>query len=149
MDLTAVIDGSGAHWVRYVLTWRLSNPLDSLFCGEALSPALTLGKPEIFNRDQGVQFTALCFTSVLEQAEIQIRMDGRGRALDNIFIERFCGCPLGALKYEDLYRYLYDTVPALRPGLTRYFQLYNAERPHQSLGNQTPAVIDSRGIRSF
>jgi len=141
MYLTAVID----WFSRYVLTWRLSNTLDSLFCVEALSQALTLGKPEIFNSDQGVQFTALCFTSVLEQAEIQISMDGRGRALDNIFIERFWR----SLKYEDIYLYLYDTVPALLQGLTRYFQLYNYERPHQSLGNQTPAVIYSRSIRSF
>jgi putative transposase len=145
MYLTAVID----WFSRYVLTWRLSNTLDSLFCVEALSQALTLGKPEIFNSDQGVQFTALSFTSVLELADIQISMDGRGRALDNIFIERFCGCPLGALKYEDIYLNRYETVPLLVQGLTRYFDLYNYQRPHQSLGNQTPALVYSRGIQSF
>ncbi len=141
MYLTAVID----WFSRYVLTWRLSNTLDSLFCVEALSQALTLGKPEIFNSDQGVQFTALAFTALLQQADIQISMDGRGRALDNIFIERFWR----SLKYEDIYLNRYETVPLLVLGLTRYFQLYNYQRPHQSLGNQTPAVVYSRGIQSF
>ena len=139
MYLVAVID----WFSRYVLSWRLSNTLDSLFCLETLSQALTQGKPEIFNSDQGVQFTALSFTSVLEQAGIQISMDGRGRALDNIFIERFWR----SLKYEDIYLYGYDTVPTLQQGLTRYFQLYNHERPHQSLDYQTPAVVYSRGFR--
>lgn len=92
-----------------------------------------------------MQFTALGFTSVLEQAEIQISMDGRGRALDNVFIERFWR----SLKYEDIYLYRYDTAPELQQGLTRYFQLYNYERPHQSLGDQTPALLYSTGIRSF
>ena len=141
MYLTAVID----WFSRYVLTWRLSNTLDALFCVEALSQALTLGKPEIFNSDQGVQFTALSFTSVLQQADIQISMDGRGRALDNIFIERFWR----SLKYEDIYLNCYETVPLLVHGLTRYFDLYNYQRPHQSLGNQTPALVYSRGIQSF
>jgi putative transposase len=141
MYLTAVID----WFSRYVLTWRLSNTLDSLFCVEALSQALTLGKPEIFNSDQGVQFTALSFTSLLQQADIQISMDGRGRALDNIFIERFWR----SLKYEDIYLNRYETVPLLVLGLTRYFDLYNYERPHQSLGYQTPALVYSRGIQSF
>jgi putative transposase len=141
MYLTAVID----WFSRYVLTWRLSNTLDSLFCVEALSQALTLGKPEIFNSDQGVQFTALSFTSLLQQADIQISMDGRGRALDNIFIERFWR----SLKYEDIYLNCYETVPLLVHGLTRYFDLYNYQRPHQSLGYQTPALVYSRGIQSF
>ena len=141
MYLTAVID----WFSRYVLTWRLSNTLDSLFCVEALSQALTLGKPEIFNSDQGVQFNAVYFTSVLPQADIQISMDGRGRALDNIFIERFWR----SLKYEDIYLNCYETVPLLVHGLTRYFDLYNYQRPHQSLGNQTPALVYSRGIQSF
>jgi putative transposase len=141
MYLTAVID----WFSRYVLTWRLSNTLDSLFCVEALSQALTLGKPEIFNSDQGVQFTALSFTSLLQQADIQISMDGRGRALDNIFIERFWR----SLKYEDIYLNCYDSVPLLVLGLTRYFDLYNYQRPHQSLGYQTPALVYSRGIQSF
>jgi len=138
MYLTAVID----WFSRYVLAWQLSNTLDSLFCVEALTTALGLGKPEIFNSDQGVQFTSLDFTSVLQRAEVQISMDGRGRALDNIFIERFWR----SLKYEDIYLYGYDTVPALWQGLTRYIDFYNFERPHQSLANQTPAHVYSNGL---
>ena len=138
MYLVAVID----WFSRYVLSWRLSNTLDSLFCVETLAQALTVSEPEIFNSDQGVQFTALSFTALLEQAGIQISMDGRGRALDNSFIERFWR----SLKYEDIYLYDYETVLALQQGLTRYFQLYNYERPHQSLDYQTPALVYSRGI---
>jgi len=133
MYLVAIID----WFSRYVLTWQLSNTLDSCFCVDALSQALTLGKPEIFNTDQGIQFTSLAFTSRLEQATIQISMDGRGRALDNIFIERLWR----SVKYEDIYLYRYETVPALAQGLTRYFHLYNDERPHQSLDYQTPAAV--------
>lgn len=141
MYLVAVID----WFSRYVLSWRLSNTLDSLFCLDALSQALLRGKPEIFNSDQGAQFTALAFTSRLEQADIQISMDGRGRALDNIFIERFWR----SAKYEDIYLHDYETVPALQQGLVRYFQLYNYERPHQSLDDLTPSVVYTRGTRSF
>ena len=141
MYLTAIID----WYSRYVLTWRLSNTLDSLFCVEALTAALGLGKPEIFNSDQGAQFTSLDFTSVLQRAEVQISMDGRGRTLDNIFIERFWR----SLKYEEIYLYGYDSVPALRQGLTRYFDFYNFERPHQSLGYQTPALVYSNRLAAF
>ena len=133
MYLTAVID----WYSRYVLAWRLSNTLDSLFCVEALQEALLFGRPEIFNTDQGVQFTSEAFTSILTAAEIQISMDGRGQALDNIFVERLWR----TVKYEDIYIKWYDTVPALDRGLDKYFGFYNNERPHQSLDNCTPATL--------
>jgi putative transposase len=131
--LVAVMD----WYSRYVLSWRLSNTLDNRFCIEAVEQALQGGRPLIFNSDQGVQFTALNFTSLLEKAEIQISMDGKGRAVDNIFIERLWR----TLKYEDIYLNDYATGPALFMGLTRYFSFYNRERPHQSLGYRTPAAI--------
>ena len=133
MYLVAVMD----WYNRYLLTWELSNTLDGYFCQVALHQALAQGKPDIFNTDQGVQFTATDFTNILHQAHIQISMDGRGRALDNIFIERFWR----SLKYEDIYLYDYPTVPELRAGLERYFTLYNFERPHQSLAYRTPAEV--------
>ena len=133
MYLVAVID----WYSRYVLAWRLSNTLESTFCVEALQQALVQGHPEVFNTDQGSQFTSLAFTAVLEAAGIQISMDGRGRALDNVFIERFWR----SVKYEDIYLHRYETVPALIRGLERYFPFYNHERPHQSLGYQTPAAV--------
>jgi len=133
MYLVAVID----WYSRYILAWELSNTLDGHFCRVALRHALTQGRPEIFNTDQGVQFTATDFTNILEQAHLQISMDGRGRALDNIFIERFWR----SLKYEDIYLCEYATVPALLAGLERYFTFYNLERPHQSLDYCTPAEV--------
>lgn len=133
MYLVAVID----WYSRYVLAWQLSNTLDSTFCVEVLLQALQSGKPDIFNTDQGVQFTASAFITVLEKAGIRISMDGKGRALDNIFIERLWR----SVKYENVYLKDYDTVPALFLGLDQYFTFYNQERPHQSLGYQTPAVI--------
>jgi len=133
MYLVAVID----WFSRFVLTWQLSNTLDGLFCQNALLSALAQGKPEIFNTDQGAQFTANEFTGTLADAQIQISMDGRGRALDNIFIERLWR----SVKYEDIYVKEYPTVPALELGLSDYFQLYNYERPHQSLNYRTPAMI--------
>lgn len=133
MYLVVIMD----WYSRYVLTWDISNTLDGLFCQLALQTALTLGKPEIFNSDQGVQFTALAFTSMLEDAGIRISMDGRGRAYDNIFVERLWR----SVKYEDIYLYRYATVPALSEGLERYFILYNQERPHQSLDDRTPAEV--------
>jgi len=135
MYLVAVID----WYSRYVLAWQLSNTLDSAFCVDTLQQALHSGRPDIFNTDQGAQFTAIAFTSVLEKAAIQISMDGKGRALDNIFIERLWR----SVKYEDVYLKRYDTVPALFTGLTHYFTFYNQERPHQSLAYQTPAVVYS------
>lgn len=133
MYLVAIID----WYSRYVLTWQLSNTLDSTFCVEALQQALQGARPTIFNTDQGAQFTALAFTTVLEQAAVQISMDGKGRALDNIFCERLWR----SVKYEDIYLKHYDTVPALVRGLDTYFTFYNQERPHQSLGYQTPAFV--------
>lgn len=133
MYLTAVID----WYSRYILAWELSNTLDGYFCRAALQQALTLGRPEIFNTDQGSQFTAQAFTSILTSADIRISMDGRGRAHDNIFIERFWR----SIKYEDIYLKNYSTVPALISGLEAYFAFYNQERPHQSLGYRKPAEV--------
>jgi len=133
MYLTAVLD----WYSRYVLAWQLSNSLDSYFCVQALRHALQQGTPEIFNSDQGAQFTAHAFTSVLEQADIRISMDGRGRVFDNIFIERLWR----SVKYEDLYLKAYETVAALQAGLAAYFTFYNYERPHQSLQYQVPAKV--------
>lgn len=133
MYLTAVID----WYSRYVLAWRLSNTLDSLFCVEALQDALAIATPEIFNTDQGVQFTSTAFTSILEAAQIRISMDGKGRALDNIFVERLWR----SVKHEDIYLKEYATVPALAHGMDKYFDFYNHERPHQSLDYRTPAAV--------
>lgn len=133
MYLVAVMD----WYSRYVLAWQLSNTLESAFCLDALHQALTQGRPEIFNTDQGAQFTATAFTQILEAAEIQISMDSKGRALDNIFNERLWR----TVKYEDVYLQNYETVPALFHGLEHYFTFYNHERPHQSLGYQTPALL--------
>jgi putative transposase len=133
MYLVAIMD----WYSRYVLTWLLSNTLDGLFCQEALQAALTLGKPDIFNSDQGAQFTAQAFTAILENAGVRISMDGRGRAYDNIFVERLWR----SVKYEDIYPNRYVTVPALVVGLERYFTLYNQERLHQSLDYRTPADV--------
>lgn len=133
MYLVAIID----WFSRYVLAWQLSNTLDSYFCIQALQQALKQGQPEIFNTDQGAQFTANAFTAILETAGIRISMDGRGRALDNIFVERLWR----TVKYEDIYLKDYATVPTLITGLTHYFDFYNHERPHQSLGYCTPAQL--------
>jgi putative transposase len=133
MYLVAVID----WFSRYVLSWELSNTLDGQFCVEALIGALGRGKPEIFNTDQGAQFTALGFVSVLESCAVQISMDGRGRALDNVFVERLWR----TVKYEDIYLNNYSNVLDLELGLENYFRFYNNERVHQGLGYQTPAEI--------
>jgi putative transposase len=133
MYLVAVID----WYSRYVLTWQLSNTLDGLFCLLALQQALAGGPPEIFNTDQGAQFTATAFTTTVEQAGVQLSMDGRGRALDNIFIERLWR----SLKYECIYLNEFASVAALEAGLERYFTFYNDERPHQSLAYATPAAV--------
>ncbi len=128
---------------RYVLAWQLSNTLDTFFCHEALTEALRHGKPEIFNTDQGVQFTARSFTSRLEAAGIAISMDGRGRAFDNIFIERLWQTVKYGrkLRFRDIYIKDYATVLDLDLGLLAYFPFYNNERPHQSLGYRTPAEV--------
>lgn len=133
MYLTAVID----WYSRYVLAWSLSNSLDGTFCLLVLEEALQKGKPDIFNTDQGSQFTAQAFTSRLLADNIRISMDGRGRAFDNIFIERLWR----TVKYEDIYLKNYECVPTLIVGLSHYFPFYNNERPHQSLGNHTPAEV--------
>lgn len=133
MYLVAVID----WFSRYVLAWELSNTLDGLFCRVALEQSLQQGTPEIFNTDQGSQFTALAFTGILESAGIRISMDGRGRALDNVFIERLWR----TVKYEDIYLKDYAAVPELESGLQAYFRFYNDERPHQGLDYRTPAEV--------
>ncbi len=122
---------------RYVLAWALSNSLEGSFCRTALQQALSSGTPTIFNTDQGSQFTAQPFTTLLEAAGVQISMDGRGRVFDNIFIERLWR----TVKYEHLYVYEHETVAAVRQGLDDYFHFYNMERPHQSLGYRTPAAV--------
>jgi putative transposase len=133
MYLAAVID----WFSRYVLAWRLSNTLDGSFCLEMLEEALRSGKPEVFNTDQGVQFTAEAFTGRLEGAGVAVSMDGRGRALDNVFVERLWR----SVKHEDIYIRGYDAVPELHRGLGRYFAFYNDERLHQSLGYRAPAAV--------
>jgi putative transposase len=120
---------------RKVLTWRLSNTLDVTFCAEALEEALRrFGSPEIFNTDQGSQFTSEAFTAILNAHDIRISMDGRGRWLDNVFIERLWR----SVKYEDVYLKAYDSIPAVRQGITTYFEFYNCRRRHQSLDRKTP-----------
>lgn len=133
MYLVAVMDWHS----RFVLSWQLSNTLETYFCLEALQMAFAFGQPEIFNSDQGSQFTAVAFTAPLLERDIRISMDGRGRALDNIFIERLWR----SVKYEDIYIKEYQSVATLRSGLTSYFHLYNYERPHQSLAYATPAEV--------
>ena len=133
MYLVAVIDWHS----RYVLSWRLSNTLDTSFCIDALEQALNAGAPTIFNTDQCAQFTSHAFTKVLLDNNIKISMDGRGRALDNIFVERLWR----TVKYENIYMNDYQTVPELRNGLKRYFEFYNQKRLHQSLDYQTPAEV--------
>ncbi len=131
MYLTAVVD----WYSRKVLSWELSNSMESSFCVDALRKALqAYGKPEIFNTDQGSQFTSAAFTGVLESAGVSISMDGRGRALDNIFIERFWR----NVKYEDVYLHGYSTPAELREGLSKYFDFYNNRRLHQALDYMTP-----------
>ncbi len=133
MYLVAVID----WYSRYVLSWTLSNTLNGTFCLDALELALQKGTPDIFNTDQGAQFTATAFIDHLKAKNIRISMDGRGRALDNIFIERLWR----SVKYEDIYLKDYANVPTLTVGINKYFPLYNIERPHQSLDYRTPEEV--------
>jgi putative transposase len=133
MYLAAIID----WFSRYVIAWRLSNTLDGSFCLEMLDEALSGGKPEVFNTDQGVQFTAAAWTGRLEKAGVAVSMDGRGRWLDNVFVERLWR----SVKYEDIYLWRYEAVPQLQQGLGRYFPYYNEARPHQSLEYRTPASV--------
>jgi len=137
--LTAIMD----WYSRYVLTWRLSNSLDADFCLEALDEALARGRPEIFNSDQGVQFTSQAFTGRLESAGVAISMDGRGRALDNVFVERLWR----SVKYEEVYLHEYTSGVECHAGLSAYLKFYCEERPHQSLDYRTPAEVYGEGRR--
>jgi putative transposase len=135
--LVAIMD----WYSRYVLAWRLSNTLDVEFCIEALKEALSKWIPEIFNTDQGSQFTSEVFTGVLLKKGIQISMDGKGRCQDNIFVERLWR----SLKYEEVYLKDYQRVPEARAGIGAYLNFYNEERPHQALGYRTPGEVFETG----
>lgn len=137
--LVAIMD----WFSRYVLSWRISNTLDSTFAVEALEEALSrFPQPEIFNTDQGAQFTADAFINALRAHDIAISMDGRGRCIDNIFVERLWR----SLKYEEVYLHAYAAGQEARTGISRYFDFYNTKRPHQSLGYQTPEAFYRRTI---
>lgn len=136
MYLVAVMD----WFSRYVIAWDVSNSMESGFCVDVLKRALKKGTPDIFNTDQGSQFTSDEFTGTLTQAGVRISMDGRGRALDNVFIERLWR----SVKYEDIYLHDYADGHELHAGLTRYFRFYNHERPHSALEDQTPAHCHKR-----
>ena len=133
MYLTVVMD----WYSRYVLSWRISNSMDKRFCLEALDEAWKWGQPEIFNSDQGAQFTSLEFTSELLNRGIKISMDGKGRALDNVFVERLWW----SVKYEHIYLRAYENGLDLHKGLKEYFNYYNNHRLHSSLGYKTPQDI--------
>lgn len=135
--LVAIID----WFSRYVLSWELSVSLDTAFCMSALEKALQRQRPEIFNTDQGSQFTSQEFTGRLFKEGIKISMDGRGRALDNIFVERLWR----SVKYEEIYLKDYESVKEALQGLGRYFEFYNQERLHQALGYQTPEAVYRQG----
>ena len=134
MYLVAIMD-----WhTRRVLSWRLSNTMDTAFCVDALNEAIQrFGCPDVFNTDQGAQFTAEAFTSVLKHHEITISMDGKGRWVDNVFVERLWR----SVKYEDIYLKAYETPRALERGLDQYFRFYNARRRHTALGRRTPDAV--------
>ena len=130
----AIID----WYSRLVLSWRLSNTLDASFCVDALDEALRrYGTPEIFNSDQGSQFTGDDFINVLKKSGAQISMDGKGRWRDNVFVERLWR----SLKYEEVYLHAYDDVPQARRGIGDYFAFFNDERPHQALGYSVPSAV--------
>jgi putative transposase len=136
--LVAILD----WYSRCVLSWRLSNSLEAEFCVEALRGAIaSYGVPDVFNTDQGVQFTSQAFIGVLTSHRISISMDGRGRCLDNIFVERLWR----SVKYENVYLKHYQMIPEARAGLAEYFAFYNTERYHQSLDNQTPWHVYCHG----
>lgn len=131
---------------RKILSWRLSNSLDTRFCTEALNEALTLyPKPEIFNTDQGSQFTSTEFTSILKHHDIQISMDSKGRWIDNVFIERFWK----SLKYEEVYLRAYQSIPEAKVYISSYIHDYNHHRRHSSLDNQTPDSVYNQSMESF
>lgn len=138
MYLTAVID----WYSRYVLAWRLSNSLDGIFCRQVLQDALKMGCPEFFNTDQGAQYTCLDFIEILLNHGIQVSMDGKGRAIDNIFIERLWK----SIKYEDIYLRDYCGAIELHAGMDGYFTFYNTRRCHSSLKYRTPSVVYHGGL---
>jgi putative transposase len=138
--LVAVLD----WFSRYVVAWRLSNTLEGSFCDECLDEALSSGRPEIFNTDQGVQFTSTAFTGRLHTEGVAISMDGRGRALDNVFVERLWR----TVKQENIYLHDYATPWEAEEGLSAYFRFYGEERPHSRLGNQTPGEVYHAGRAS-
>ena len=131
--LVAIMD----WYSRHVVAWRLSNTLDADFCVEALQEALGKGTPEVFNTDQGSQFTSEGFTGLLAQHGVRISMDGKGRYLDNIFVERLWR----TVKYEEVYLKAYTDGRQAKTGLDAYFHFYNNQRPHQALGYRTPAEV--------
>lgn len=131
--LVAILD----WYSRYVLAWKLSNSLESAFCRDALAAALQSGTPEIFNTDQGVQFTSDEFTQVLLEEGVKVSMDGKGRVFDNIFVERLWR----TVKYEEVYIKDYQVVADAMEGIGSYFRFYNEERLHQSLNYKTPAEV--------
>jgi putative transposase len=135
--LVAILDG----YSRYVLAWELSNTLDGTFCLTALDRALGQARPTIFNTDQGSQFTSVEFTGRLRAADVRISMDGRGRALDNIFVARLWR----TVKYAEVYLKGYETVPVAMRSLADYFRFYNEERLHQALAYRTPAAVYQEG----
>jgi putative transposase len=139
MYLTAVID----WFSRYVLSRRLSNTLEGRFCLQALDEALARGRPEIFNTDQGSQFTSRDYTGRLEEAGVAVNRDGRGRAPDNVFVERLWR----SVKYEDIYIKDYCEVAELESGLTAYFRFYDEERHHQSLAYMSPFNVYRSGVQ--
>lgn len=137
--LVAIID----WYSRRVLSWRISNSMEAIFCVDCLEDALRLhGKPEVFNSDQGAQFTSTAFTCVLKREGVSISMDGRGRAFDNIFVERLWR----SVKHEDVYLNGYSTMGELLVGLSKYIAFYNGERPHQGLQYRTPDVVYASGV---
>ena len=137
--LVAIID----WYSRRVLSWRISNTMEAVFCVDCLGDAMReYGKPEVFNSDQGAQFTSEAFTEVLKREGVTISMDGRGRAYDNIFVERLWR----SVKHENVYLKGYATMGELLIGLTKYFVFYNGERPHQALGNQTPNAVYASSV---
>jgi len=131
--LVAIMD----WYTRYVVAWRLSNTLDVAFCVEVLKEALRRGKPEVFNTDQGSQFTGEAFTGLLESSGVRISMDGKGRYADNILLERLWR----TVKYEEVYLKAYSSGREARAGLDAYFSFYNSQRPHQALSYRTPAEV--------
>lgn len=139
--LMAILD----WYSRYVLAWEVSTTLETTFCLEALDRALAISQPEIFNTDQGSQFTSLDFIRRLEDRGVQISMDGRGRVFDNLFVERLWR----SVKYEEVYLHQYRTVPEVKQRLARYFHFYNEERLHEALGYSTPSQVYAKEQTTF